>query len=385
MASALFGSTAPSPLYGLYQEKWAFASVVLTALFAAYSIGVLASLMILGRVSDRLSDRRWIIVPALVVVAIGSLVFAVAPSLAWLFAGRVLAGVGTGALVGSSNAALGDLDQIRGTKVAAVVGSIAFTVGAAVGPIATSIALHYDVWPTVTPFVFNAMVACVAATALSLVGFARKAAAGTAGSASHPAQSFAQAMRPVWPDFLLACAILLVAWSVGSVLTALGPSMVMMIMKSNDRATAGLVVSVFQVCAGFSQFLSPRLVRRNAVRLACMLLVLAWIGCTWSIWTVSPVPFALAAVAAGIGYGAAFVGCTSKVNEIAPPAHRARVGSLFMMAGYLGAGLSILGLGALVDGIGLLPSMSVVGVALTVAVAFIVIKLRPLPVGVVPA
>ncbi|WP_156902223.1 hypothetical protein [Azohydromonas australica] len=48
LGSALFGSTAPSPLYVLYQSRWHFSSTTLTALFTVYAVGVLASLMTMG-------------------------------------------------------------------------------------------------------------------------------------------------------------------------------------------------------------------------------------------------------------------------------------------------------------------------------------------------
>ena len=56
IVSALFGSTAASPLYGLYQTRWGFASITLTALFAVYAVGVLVSLFSLGRLADRVKD-----------------------------------------------------------------------------------------------------------------------------------------------------------------------------------------------------------------------------------------------------------------------------------------------------------------------------------------
>lgn len=376
VASAVFGSTAPSPLYSVYQERLQFSAVVLTALFSVYAIGVLASLLLLGRLSDRLADRRQILVPALALVSLGSLTFAGGDSLAGLFAGRILSGIGTGALTGSCGAALADIDQLTGSRRAALLSSVAFTLGAALGPTISSAALHFDLWPTVTPFVVNALLATAVAIGLTGVSWPRRPCQA-AGVSARVGEPFARAIRPVLPEFLLACAILLVAWGVGSVFMALGPSMVMQIMKTESRAGAGLIVTVFQLCAGVSQLVSQRLVRRMAVRLACVLLAAAWIGCTWATWAVSPLPFTIAAIAAGLGYGAAFVGCAGKVNEIAPPAHRAKMVSLFLIAGYVGSAFAVLGLGALVDGVGMLDAMLIAGICLTFAVGVIVMKLRP--------
>lgn len=59
---------------------------------------------------------------------------------------------------------------------------------------------------------------------------------------------------------------------------------------------------------------------------------------------------------------------------IAPAEHRGSLSSLFYVAGYLGSALSILGIGALVDAIGLLPAMQ--GLVVCVGLAALAILWR---------
>ena len=54
---ALFASGTPSPLYGTYRELWGFSPVVLTLVYATYAFGVLASLLLAGRLSDEVGRR----------------------------------------------------------------------------------------------------------------------------------------------------------------------------------------------------------------------------------------------------------------------------------------------------------------------------------------
>src|SRR3954469_14617311 len=54
---ALFASSTPSPLYGTYRALWGFSPVVLTLVYATYAIGVLAALLVAGRVSDEAGRR----------------------------------------------------------------------------------------------------------------------------------------------------------------------------------------------------------------------------------------------------------------------------------------------------------------------------------------
>src|SRR6187200_3359801 len=105
---ALFASGTPSPLYGIYRELWGFSPVVLTLVYATYAFGVLASLLLAGRISDDIG-RRPVLLVALGTLMATTLLFMVADSVAWLFAARGVQGLATGLALGAASAALLDL------------------------------------------------------------------------------------------------------------------------------------------------------------------------------------------------------------------------------------------------------------------------------------
>src|SRR3954447_25335665 len=97
---ALFASGTPSPLYGTYRALWGFSPLVLTLVYATYAFGVLASLVLAGRLSDA------VVLPPVLLVALVSLMgatvlFMVADSVVWLFAARGLQGLATGLALGA--------------------------------------------------------------------------------------------------------------------------------------------------------------------------------------------------------------------------------------------------------------------------------------------
>ena len=51
------GSSAPTPLYGLYQAAWGFSPVTITLVFGVYALAVLAALLVFGRLSDHVGRR----------------------------------------------------------------------------------------------------------------------------------------------------------------------------------------------------------------------------------------------------------------------------------------------------------------------------------------
>ena len=103
--SFLAGSSAPTPLYPLYQAMWGFSPVMLTIVFGIYALAVLAALLVAGRLSDHLGRR-----PVLIVAAAGQalvmLLFATAESVTGLLVARIMQGLITGAAIGAVGAAM---------------------------------------------------------------------------------------------------------------------------------------------------------------------------------------------------------------------------------------------------------------------------------------
>src|SRR5262245_33164009 len=87
----LAGSSAPTPLYPVYQAMWGFAPVTVAAIFASYAVVLLAALLVLGRLSDHIG-RRPVIVSAALVQAGAMAVFALAQHTSTLFLARIVQG-----------------------------------------------------------------------------------------------------------------------------------------------------------------------------------------------------------------------------------------------------------------------------------------------------
>ena len=70
-------STAPSSLYGLYEQQEHLSSLTITIVYAVYAIGIVVSLLLAGHVSDWYG-RRAVMLPALAIAIAAAVVF-----LAW--------------------------------------------------------------------------------------------------------------------------------------------------------------------------------------------------------------------------------------------------------------------------------------------------------------
>src|SRR5215216_5944825 len=138
VAAALFvlllDGNLPTPLYGVYQERFGFSSTALTLIFAAYTIALIPSLLVFGQLSDRVG-RRPVIAGGLGVAAIGLVLLATAQSTAWLLAARAVQGVALGAAVGTIPAALVELEPVGDHRRAALATVLGQSGGSAAGPL----------------------------------------------------------------------------------------------------------------------------------------------------------------------------------------------------------------------------------------------------------
>src|SRR3954447_24137052 len=140
-------ASAPSPLYVVYQQRWGFSSVTLTAVFAVYAVALLAALLTVGGLSDFVG-RRPMLAAALLADAVAMIVFLEAESVSWLLAARIVQGAATGAALGVISAYLIDLQPAEHPKLGALVNSVGSGLGLAVGALLAGVLVEYAPAPS---------------------------------------------------------------------------------------------------------------------------------------------------------------------------------------------------------------------------------------------
>src|SRR5262245_20067790 len=146
-ATLLAASSAPSPLYPVYQAEFGFSALTLTAIFAVYVLALLLSLLTVGRLSDFLG-RRPVLAVALLVEAGAMAIFLDAHSVTALFVARIVQGLATGAAIGVVGAYLLDLQPANGSRLGSLVNGAAATGGLGLGAIASGVLIQYGPQPT---------------------------------------------------------------------------------------------------------------------------------------------------------------------------------------------------------------------------------------------
>ncbi|EMI4980109.1 MFS transporter, partial [Acinetobacter baumannii] len=142
-------SSAPTPLYRLYQQLWQFSPVTLTLIFATYAFTLLGSLLIIGSLSDYIG-RRPVIIAAISLQIISMSFFLFASDVSMLFIARGLQGIATGLAVSAIGAAILDFSKLHGS----LINSIAPMIGMAVGIFLTCSILQFSAHPLQLVFEF---------------------------------------------------------------------------------------------------------------------------------------------------------------------------------------------------------------------------------------
>ncbi|TVT54093.1 MFS transporter [Amycolatopsis rhizosphaerae] len=101
LVALLAASAALTPLYTRYQADWHLSALMVTVVFSAYALALLAALPVTGSLSDYLG-RRPVLIAALLAEAAAMAWFAAADGVPELIAAPIVQGLATGAATSSA-------------------------------------------------------------------------------------------------------------------------------------------------------------------------------------------------------------------------------------------------------------------------------------------
>jgi len=336
--SFLAGSSAPTPLYPLYQRMWGFSPVMLTVVFGVYALAVLAALLIAGRLSDHLG-RRPVLIVAAIAQALVMLLFATAESVTGLLVARIIQGVTTGAAIGAVGAAMIDLDKRRGT----VANAVAPPFGTALGALLGGIFVQY--LPGPTHLLYAVLAAVFIAQGLGL-RFMKESVSAQPGvlASLKPRLNLPRATRE---PLLLAVPILLAVWSLAGFYGSLGPMLIRGLMNSGSPVLGGLALFVLAASAGISVLLLQERTPRQMMMVGAVSLLAGVALTVFALSHSAAVLFFPGTAVAGVGFGAGFQGAVRTVIPSAAPHERAGTLSIIFIICYLAMGVPAVAAGSM--------------------------------------
>lgn len=345
-------SSAPTPLYHLYQQAWGFSSALLTVIFAVYALSLLATLLMFGSLSDYLG-RRPVIFIGLLLEIVSMLLFIAATDVSWLIVARVLQGVATGIATSALGAAMLDSDAQQGP----LLNSITPMFGMALGALGTSALVEYA--PLPMGLAYGLLLAAFVGQAVYLLWIAETVT---------PQPGVLKTLRPrlavpaqARGTLLLVLPADIAAWALGGFFLSLAPSLLTAATGSTSVLNGGFAVAALTISGAISihnlRLRAPRL----ALLVGCSFLaigvsvILAAVNLGW-LWL-----FFTGAVVAGVGFGASFLGALRLLLPLAHAHERGALMAAFLALSYLAFCIPALLAGVSIKTAGLVTTTNVYG------------------------
>ena len=329
-------SAAPSPLYPLYERADGFSTFTVTLIYAAYAVGVAASLFFAGHLSDA-HGRRRLIVPGVVLAAVAAATFAASASLPALLLARVVVGVAVGAVTATATAWLTELAPALGQRTA-----VAINVGGlGAGTLLAGALAQYAGAPLRTPYLV-----LLAALALALIGVLMAPETRTRPETRPRYRPQRVSVPPDAraPFFAAAGAAVLGFASLG-LFAGLAGTILAGTLHETSRLLAGGALAIVFGAAAAIQLVAERWTRRTQLLSGMCAVVTGLALVALAAWAPSLALFLLGGVLTGAGAGSMFKGALATVVAISPPDRRAESLAGLFLAGYIGLSVPVIGLG----------------------------------------
>jgi MFS family permease len=338
-AVTMLGTTLPTPLYVIYQAQWHFSTSLITLIFGTYAVGVLAALLAAGRASDQVGPRP-VLAAAIGLSIVSAVTFIFAPSVGWLFVGRVLSGLSAGLMTGTATAALTETARQGSGRRASLVSTTANTIGLGLGPLLAGLLAQYAPHPTVLPFLVQ--LGLVAVAGLGLLAVPETVSERSALSLRFHGFGIPQSGQA---EFIGAGFAGFAAFSLLGLFSALVPTFLVGVLHDTSHATAGTVVFLVFAVSACTQLAGSRLPSRP-VMLAGLTVFLAALALIVAGLSDASMPVFLAGtVVSGVASGAVFMGSLAAANRLAPAETRGQVISTYFVFAYVGLTVPVIAVG----------------------------------------
>ncbi|HZT93383.1 MAG TPA: MFS transporter [Gaiellaceae bacterium] len=333
---AMLGTTLPTPLYPLFEQRYTFGPLLATVIFAIYAFGVIGGLILFGSFSDRLG-RKPVLLLGLALSAASALLFLLAGSLVPVYAARVVSGLSAGIFTGTATAYVIDLAPAGRRQLASFVAVFANLGGLGTGTLLSGLLGQWAPDPLRTPFAVDLGLVAVAGAGLLLAPETVRR-----GPFSLKVQRLGVPAEVVGV-FVRAALAGVAAFAVSGVFSSVAPEFLGVGLHHHSPALAGLLVFVLFVLSVAGQVLVARL--PNALAAGCGMLVAGVAVLAVSLATDSLAALFASAAVGGLGQGVVVSAGLAAIAERAPAERRGETASSFFVVLYLGLSIPVIAAG----------------------------------------
>jgi len=372
-AVTMVGTTLPTPLYVLYRARFGFSELMITVIFATYAGGVIAALLLFGRLSDELGRRR-VLLGGLACSALSAAAFLLAQGLGLLLAGRVLSGLSAGIFTGTATATLVDFAAPERRGRATLVATMANMGGLGCGPLLAGILAQTA--GAQLRLTFWVDLALLIPATIAILAMAEPVKTPDRPRLRPQALAIPSQLRAT---FIRASLAGFAGFAVLGLFTAVSPAFLGQELKVSSHATVGLVVFAVFAASTAGQLMLERIPTRVALPAGCGGLIAGMALLALGLATTSLALLVSGGVIAGLGQGLSFRAGLSELNAQAEADQRAEVASSFFVVAYVAISLPVIGEGVLAQAATLKTAGLVFSAVVAALSALVLVLLRSEP------
>ncbi len=319
-------SSAPTPLYHLYQELFHLSPAMITLIFGSYSFALLAALLTVGGLSDYLG-RRPLILLALIFNAAALIVFMVAESGTTLLIGRIVQGFATGIAFPTFGATILDTDKRTGS----ILNSVTAFLGLMIGTLAAGTLVAFAPEPT---HLIYALLFLVTLAGIVVLAFMPETITGRPGAlaAMRPHISVPQRARAT---LLKVTPVNVAGWSLGGFYLSLMPTLVAVATGITSPFVGGTVVATLMLSATASVFIFRTWAPQRVLFTGTTALMIGVLITLSGVHLQAVGLLFLGTAVAGLGFGSIFSNILKIVLPLAESHERAGLFAAFLVESYL--------------------------------------------------
>jgi MFS family permease len=359
VAHTLWTSAAPSMTYPLYASEWGLTHTATTAIFAVFPMVVVAVLLFSGSISDYIGRRSTILI-GLSSSLLGAALFAVAPSVLWVFVGRALIGLGVGLCAGPAAAALLEFSAAGQETRASSINTLAQAVGIVLATIVGGALIQYAPYPTHLNFW---VLLIVLAILFAFAWFLPRPVSNQALGRWQPKlPSVPRGIRKIFAVSAIAAGS---GYAIGGLMMSLGAQIARDLVGSDNVLVNGVAIALFALAAGVVAIPGKRLTPRAAITVGGISSIVGTALLAMSSARHALPIFVAAATAGGIGFSLMYLGGLSLINASTPADSRGGVLSVLYSVAFATQAIIALLLGATATtwGLGLAVDLGAVAIA----------------------
>lgn len=377
MCAGVMSTALISPLYGLYKSEWSLLASDISVIYVIYMAGALAALLFLGQLSDRIGFRR-VMQLSLALVFVGTGLTMIAWDTLSLNLARFIVGVASSLMTTSASVGLRQLATGAHPNRAASMSGVLIAFGFGLGPLVGGIIGQWLSNPLITAYLPTMALSAIGLIALQRLDLPpheilTKPKGKSAGRAWVP--------KLIWPErehtlaFMLTNACAFLAFGVFGLYASMSPLFLEQMIDWKGPFISGISIAVILFLSSAAQLMTRRLPVHWCGASGLLLLALCCVLLLLNLERGSPWILAVGLLITAAGHGMTLLSGMNMVSRIAQPHNHSGLLSTYLVLGYVGSMLPVLGVGWVADHWGLDIAVSifcygVIALALVTALLF---------------